>query len=208
MKNDREDKQDEGLIQRREAFGHFRPHWRFRISPTGRWQSVSINHSKTGDHSTAPTQKHTSDHTMNRRTFLITTAGVTTPILPGCLGGDQPDASDDDQTNAGEDDSIDMVDTAYEPLKASVAPGTEVRWTNQDSFANTVTSTQFHDIAADWEFDTEISAGESTSFTFEKPGIYEYYCTIHGQGSMCGAVLVGDVTLDEDLPCEGSLDPY
>lgn len=129
-------------------------------------------------------------------------------MLAGCIGDDQAGADGGNQADSSDDDSIDMVDTAFEPLKASVAPGTTVQWTNQDSFAHTITSAQFHDTAADWEFDTEIAAGETASRTFDDSGIYEYYCTIHGRGTMCGAVLVGDVTLDEDLPCEGSLDAY
>ncbi len=128
-------------------------------------------------------------------------------MLAGCLGGDQA-GDGGDEANPANDASIDMDNTAFEPVKASVAPGTEVRWTNQDSFAHTITSTQFHDTAAEWEFDREVSAGETASYTFDESGIYEYYCTIHGKGSMCGAVLVGDVALDEELPCEGSLDAY
>jgi hypothetical protein len=46
------------------------------------------------------------------------------------------------------------------------------------------------------------TGGETTSYTFESAGVYEYYCSIHGQGRMCGVVLVGGATKPGPLPCE------
>lgn len=95
---------------------------------------------------------------------------------------------------------------SFTPTRLDVAVGTEVTWDNRDSGTyasdHTVTSAQFHDVAADWDKDTRIEPNESTSYTFDSEGIYEYYCTVHGQNAMCGVVLAGDVSLDEDLPCE------
>lgn len=98
--------------------------------------------------------------------------------------------------------TVEMIDTTFDPERVSVEPGTTVRWVNQDSYGHDVTAAKFHDSAADWSFSETLGGGESTTYTFEDAGIYEYYCTIHGESNMCGVVLVGDVTLDQDLPCE------
>ena len=97
---------------------------------------------------------------------------------------------------------VEMRNTSFVPLRASVEPGTTVEWVNEDGFDHDVTAEQFHDTAVDWDFSEDLAAGESTTHTFEEAGVYEYYCTIHGKGNMCGAVLVGDVSLDQSLPCE------
>ena len=100
--------------------------------------------------------------------------------------------------------TVELVNTAFDPVRATVAPGTTVEWVNQDSFGHDVTSAQFHDVAEQWDFSTSLSSsGNTATYTFESEGIYEYECTIHGSETMCGVVLVGDVSLDQDLPCEG-----
>lgn len=100
--------------------------------------------------------------------------------------------------------SVVMQDRSFTPRTLSIEPGETVTWTNADTYGHDVTSAQFHDDATSWSFESDtIDSGGSTSYTFEDAGVYEYYCTIHGEASMCGAVLVGDVTLPADLPCSG-----
>lgn len=97
-------------------------------------------------------------------------------------------------------------DNEFNPTRVSIAPGGTVTWENTSSGTyddHTVTSAQFHDKAEQWSMDQQFSGGETVSHTFDAKGVYEYYCTIHGQDTMCGAVLVGDVSLEKDLPCEG-----
>ncbi len=37
------------------------------------------------------------------------------------------------------------------------------------------------DADADWAIDAEdFTAGDEASFTFDEPGVYRYYCSIHG----------------------------
>lgn len=96
-----------------------------------------------------------------------------------------------------------MVNTSFSPLKLEVEPGTTVTWDNQDSVAHTVVSAQFHSSASDWSFTSDqIQAGQSTTYTFDTGGVYEYYCDVHGQSNMCGAIIVGDASLSSSLPCE------
>ena len=65
-----------------------------------------------------------------------------------------------------------------------------------------MTSAQFHETAVEWSYDRSSENGQTSQRAFDEPGVYEYLCTIHGEESMCGAVLVGNVTLDGSLPCE------
>lgn len=75
-------------------------------------------------------------------------------------------------------------------------------WQNGDSANHRVVSVQFDDTAACWQFRSQsLRSGDSVVYTFDSEGVYEYFCRIHGKG-MCGAVLVGDVTLGQPLPCE------
>jgi len=149
---------------------------------------------------------------VSRRQFLhIATVG--TLALAGCTGdsgGQSPTEQMEGTTTAPSDGGagrvVEMVNTAFDPVTASVDPGTTVKWVNNDGLRHDVTAAHFHDTAASWEFSKTLSGGESTTFTFDEQGVYEYYCTIHGKGTMCGAVLVGDVTLEKSLPCESGSD--
>lgn len=118
---------------------------------------------------------------------------VVKPFSVNVTGGD----------NSGTTASVELKDTSFTPMRLSVEPGTTVTWTNRDGFTHDVQSAQFHDNAASWDFYSgELSQGATAEHTFESEGIYEYYCTIHGKSTMCGVVLVGDVSLDKRLPCE------
>lgn len=85
---------------------------------------------------------------------------------------------------AGGTEEFLVVDTAFEPKEASVAAGTKVVWTQTGDQAHSVS-------AVDGTFDSapdcspiEIEAcdgeGDEFSFTFDKPGTYDYYCRVHG----------------------------
>lgn len=99
--------------------------------------------------------------------------------------------------------TVEMENTAFVPERLSIEPGTTVEWVNRDGYPHDVQSAQFHDTAASWNhYSGNLGEGDTSEFTFDADGVYEYYCTIHGRRSMCGAVLVGDVSLDRALPCE------
>lgn len=129
-------------------------------------------------------------------------AGAGAVALAGCTGSDDGgDGGGGDGTDVGE--SVSLQNLAFAPKRASIDPGQAVEWTNEESVAHDVTADGFTDEAADWDFAADLSEGESTTYTFEEAGVYEYQCTIHGASSMCGAVLVGDASLPAGaLPCE------
>ncbi|MFB6228911.1 MAG: plastocyanin/azurin family copper-binding protein [Halobacteriales archaeon] len=147
---------------------------------------------------------------MERRIFLTATTAVTLPFLAGC-GGDgdgdgEPDTTDgstptDTTAGSGAMETVSMVNTSFDPREASIDVGTTVKWVNNDSFTHDVTSKQFSDGAASWDFKETVGGGGSVTHTFDSEGVYEYYCTIHGQSSMCGVIVVGDVSYGGSLPC-------
>ena len=74
------------------------------------------------------------------------------------------------------------------PAYIAVDPGTKVTWINDDSAAHTVTSGN-PDGGPENIFDSGLfMAGESFSFDFNGPGVYEYFCMIHPW--MAGTVTV------------------
>lgn len=63
---------------------------------------------------------------------------------------------------------------AFSPQTITVAPGTRVVWTQKDSIAHTVTS---DDNA--FPGSSDLSANQTYSYTFTKPGKYPYHCAVH-----------------------------
>jgi plastocyanin len=62
---------------------------------------------------------------------------------------------------------------SFKPQEIFLAVGTKVIWVNQDDIPHTVRSTT--DTFKSRALDTD----DRFSFTFEKAGTYEYYCSIH-----------------------------
>lgn len=119
-------------------------------------------------------------------------------VLPACSGGDdgdgesggEADGSNGDEQSLEVDDSefvdhtgeatlkVDAADNTFEPPFVEISPGTEVTWENVGRNEHNVTPVE------DGSFegvDTEqFAPGGSYAYTFEEPGDYAYYCTIHG----------------------------
>jgi plastocyanin len=75
-------------------------------------------------------------------------------------------------------------DFTYGPATLTVAAGTKVVWTNDDADPHTVTSETDPKLLKSPPLDT----GESFAFTFEKPGTYRYFCSLHPH--MQGVIVV------------------
>lgn len=66
-----------------------------------------------------------------------------------------------------------MQNFAFQPANMQVRVGTTVTWTNQDNVQHSVT---FKNGMKDSGL---LSQGQSFSYTFNTPGTYQYYCTVH-----------------------------
>jgi len=143
---------------------------------------------------------------MQRRRLVTGLAALATTALAGCSGSGGGDGSGSDGSGSSDGGSgpttVEMANTAFDPVQASVDVGGTVEWVNEDDFQHDVTAAQFSDGAAAWDFQETLSNGQSTTHTFDSEGAYEYYCTVHGESSMCGVVVVGGVSYDGSLPCQ------
>ncbi len=63
----------------------------------------------------------------------------------------------------------------FQPLAIAVKQGTQVTWTNLDSDGHTVLT----DPGVSVQFKFVVPAVGRTSYTFDKPGIYPYFCDAH-----------------------------
>lgn len=100
---------------------------------------------------------------------LVTVAAVM--VLGPAVGGLAFTAS---AAQAAASEHIHIVDFDYDPDPATVAVGTTVDWDNHDAAPHTVTD-------RDDAFDSgNMDEGDTFQWTFDDPGIYEYFCTIHG----------------------------
>jgi len=78
-------------------------------------------------------------------------------------------------------------DCIFIPTVVRADTGEPVTWMNNDNFLHTFTG-----VAFSFGTYTEYSLGQSATYSFEKPGVYPYFCALHP--GMVGAVIVGDVS--------------
>ncbi len=119
-----------------------------------------------------------------------TTGATPTAATPGVDQEGLPtaDASSvvpDDGKGATGQIPVGIVEFSFAPGEVAVPRGTTVVWTNLDSVAHTVTSTEPGGVGFD---SGQIEPGGSFSFTFEEPGRYPY--TSLPYPSMTGTVVV------------------
>ena len=78
--------------------------------------------------------------------------------------------------------TVNIDNFTFSPAPITVAAGTTVTWTNNDDIPHTVRAVDgsFHSKAMD--------TADRYSFTFAKPGVYSYFCSIHPK--MVGKVVV------------------
>ncbi len=77
----------------------------------------------------------------------------------------------------------------YSPATVETTVGSMVTWKNDDSALHTVTSGDAATVSPDGVFDSKFMKKDQTfSFVFDKPGEYNYFCTLHP--FMTGKVIV------------------
>ncbi|MDE2198831.1 MAG: cupredoxin family copper-binding protein [Rhodospirillales bacterium] len=72
----------------------------------------------------------------------------------------------------------------FAPMAITVPAGTRVTWLNKDDTVHTVASSDGGKVFSSPPLDT----GDSFAFTFTRPGVYRYYCTVHPY--MLGSITV------------------
>lgn len=69
---------------------------------------------------------------------------------------------------------VTMSNFAFTPAAITVPAGSMVMWTNKDDAPHTVTSKGSGGLRS-----KTLQKGDTYSYTFTKPGVYSYYCTVH-----------------------------
>jgi plastocyanin len=106
--------------------------------------------------------------------MALAMAGQMNGMMGGMMGSRGSDGTSQgvvvDQGSAVQ---IAIRNFAFVPGNISVRAGAKVTWTNEDDAPHNAT-----DRAGGWETDT-LSKGDSGTLTFDTPGTYEYFCTVH-----------------------------
>jgi plastocyanin len=106
----------------------------------------------------------------------IETVPTNTPLPPAAPADTQAVAP------AGATVDITIQGFAFSPAEITMAAGTLVRWTNQDSATHTVKAADGSWVSPD------IAKGATFEKVFDKAGTYDYICGIHP--SMKGRIVV------------------
>lgn len=126
-----------------------------------------------------------------------TTLALVTALLAGTLFGcssesDSPSSS----TDSDPDSTVTTELLTFEPEQLTVDAGTTVTWQAGDGVGHTVTTGTFtvsgdglrSEESPDGVIDLPLSQEQEVTFTFDEPGTYTYYCSIHK--GMNGEVVV------------------
>jgi len=116
---------------------------------------------------------------MNRPTMWVVGLVAGAIVLAACsgsTGGSAPTTAPDVTTTSTSEDGggISIEGFAFGPDDLSISVGETVTWTNNETGVP-------HTVVSDdgvWQSDT-LSPGDSFSFTFDQPGTYTYFCSIH-----------------------------
>jgi plastocyanin len=114
------------------------------------------------------------------RALPLAVAGVLALGLPAYAG----ETGQPQQIAAVQPGAVTISNFAFGPSILTVAPGTKVTWTNKDEEPHTVTSADGGQMFKSPALDTD----DKFSFTFDKPGTYKYFCSVHPH--MTGMIIV------------------
>jgi plastocyanin len=127
-------------------------------------------------------------------------------LLAACGGGGES-AGDEGDLSTGDDgggdqevpDDVVVVDTdpapvvaldnTFRPENVEIPAGTEVVWSNRGRNEHNVLPVE----GDAWGVEVDgFQPGDTYSQTFDEPGVYRYYCSIHGteDAGMIGALVV------------------
>lgn len=113
----------------------------------------------------------------------------------GLTSGGPADSNDDGLDDVvvmdGSEVQVSALDNTFRVANIQVKPGTKIVWENKGRNDHDVLP-----VSGDaWGVQPEeFAPGDVYSTTFDEPGVYRYYCSIHGttDEGMVGAVVVSD----------------
>ncbi|HEX6568668.1 MAG TPA: plastocyanin/azurin family copper-binding protein [Acidimicrobiales bacterium] len=139
---------------------------------------------------------------MIRRRVALAALAVLLAAGGAACGGDDDSAAGDDGGSGddapgdvvvldGSEVEVQSLDNTFRPQAIQVAPGTSVTWTNDGRNEHDVLPVEGDDWGVEVE---EFQPGATYEHTFDRPGTYDYYCSIHGTttAGMIGTVVVAD----------------
>jgi plastocyanin len=97
----------------------------------------------------------------------------------------------ENQDKATKDTRIEIKDFSFQPKTITVPVSTKVVWVNKDEEPHTVASTD--DVFKSKALDTD----DQFSFTFDKKGTYEYFCSVHPR--MTAKIVVVDAKSEQPM---------
>lgn len=128
-----------------------------------------------------------------RLSLLVVLCLGATLALPGSVsagGGCAPDAGLGKKSSSKT--SVAIAGCEFVDNVTFVDPGGRITWVNQDIAPHTVTGA-----GLSWGNEDQLEQGDEVTYTFEKEGVYPYYCALHAW--MASAIVVGDPTSTEML---------
>src|ERR671910_126952 len=108
-------------------------------------------------------------------------------------GAPDAGAPDDAVVIATDPAPVSALDNSFTPEDIEVEAGTEVVWTNKGRNEHNA----LHVDGDGWGVEADdFQPGDVYSHTFDEPGVYRYYCSIHGStdAGMIGTVVVTDAS--------------
>jgi len=116
---------------------------------------------------------------MIRRVFYVLAIAA---VLAAMVAGRQTTQAAAAGTPAAAGAEVKIDNFSFTPATITVAAGTQVTWTNRDDIPHTV-------VTEDKTIKSKVlDTDEKFSTTFDKPGTYSYFCSIHPK--MKGTIVV------------------
>jgi plastocyanin len=110
---------------------------------------------------------------------------VVSCLAAGCSSSPAPSAATTAPASGGGGNSVTIKNFAFDPSTLTMKAGTTVTWVNNDGASHALAS----DAGSPEAFSSSsLSTGASFTFTFTRPGTYNYHCSIHP--SMTGTIIV------------------
>jgi plastocyanin len=109
------------------------------------------------------------DATRARRARRVLALGACTAV--GVLAVAPSGVAADPQAHAAAAAKVSIGDNFFSPVKARIAPGVKVKWTNNGKVA--------HNVTFQGSSSGNLKPGETFVKKFTRPGKFLYSCTIH-----------------------------